>query len=202
MVVRVKRKLRSGSKLEHTIADYIRLHRESNGASFSEGFRFVVSWGLSFVLFSVIVSFINLPYLAREVLVVVLSVTVGVIVTFKPRFALRVVCSVLALVGFTFIVISLYTNVSELGFDAGLLGVGTSIMAIAIAVYALLLQTQQKKDVVSIGKSGRGVGNSKEGYVWIEEIKKFRCEYCRHSGKYYYYKTVGGIKRHIAGNHV
>lgn len=198
----MKRKLRSGSKLERTIANYIRVHRESNGASFGEGFRFVVSFGISFVLFGVIVSLVDLPYLASKVLVVVLSLTVGGVVTLKPRLALRVVCIVLAFVGFTFTVISLYVeNVSELGFNASLLGVGTSIMAIAIAVYALLIQTQQGKDVVSIDKSERGVRNSEEGYVWIEEIKKFRCEYCRSSGAYRYYRTLSGVKCHIAKEH-
>lgn len=199
----MKGKLRSGSKLERTIADYIHPHRESSGASFSEGFRFVVSGGVSFVLFSVIVTLINLPYVAREVLVVVLSLAVGVTVTFRPRFTLRVVCSALATIGFTFIVISLYTgNVSGLGFDAGLLGAGTSILAIAIAVYALLIQTEQKKDVVSMDESERGVRNSREDYVWVEEIEKFRCEYCNNLGRYRYYKTLSGIRRHIAKEHV
>jgi hypothetical protein len=202
IVLRVKRKLRSGSKLERTIANYIRVHRESNGASFGEGFRFVVSFGITFVLFGVIFSLGDLPYSASKVLVVVLSLTVGGVVTFKPTLALRVVCIVLAFVGFTFTVISLYVeNVSELGFNASLLGAGTSIMAIAIAVYALI-QTQQGKDVVSIDKSGRGVRNSEEGYVWIEEIKKFRCEYCKDLGRYRYYKTLSGIKKHIAREHV
>jgi hypothetical protein len=202
IVIRVKRKLRSGSKLERTIANYIRVNRQSSGESFGGGFRFIASFGISFVLFGVLVSIVDLPYVAKEVLVVVLSLTVGGVVTFKPRLALRVVCIVLAFVGFTFTVISLFVeNVSELGFNASLLGAGTSIMAIAIAVYALLIQKQQGKDVVSIDKNGKEVRNYEEGYVWIEEIKKFRCEYCKSSGAYRYYKTLSGVKSHIAKEH-
>ncbi len=38
-------------------------------------------------------------------------------------------------------------------------------------------------------------------YVWLQDIYKYRCEYCHKSGKYQYYKTTKGITRHIEDVH-
>jgi hypothetical protein len=83
-----------------------------------------------------------------------------------------------------------------------LLGAGASLVAIGIAIYALLIQTEQKEAGVNIGGSGKGTDNSKGVYVWVERIKKYRCEYCNDLGRYHYYKTLSGIKGHIAREHV
>lgn len=202
MAVGVKRESRLGSRLERTKAKSVRSHRESNGARFGNVFIFVVSFGITFVLLNVILSLVHLPDLASQVLVLVLPLTVAGVVATRTELALRVVCVVLAFVGIILTVTSLYVeNVSELRFNTGLLGAGTSIMAIAIAVYALLLQRTTDKDAVAKNKNGRRVRNSEEGYVWIERIKKFRCEYCRSSNAYRYHRTLSGAKRHIAKEH-
>jgi hypothetical protein len=198
MVLRMNRK----SKLGKIIED-VSLYYQSKREGFSNGFRFVLGWGLSVVLFSVITAIAHLTSLVRWIVVVVLSSIMGVIVTRKPRRTLTVVCILLALIGFTLVGLSLNEeNATKLGFNAGLLGTGAAVIAIAIAVYALLTQTQREEGVVSLSYSGMDMRNLKEGYIWVQEIKKFRCEYCKHSGRYRYYKTLSGIKKHIASKHV
>jgi hypothetical protein len=105
--------------------------------------------------------------------------------------------------GGAFIIGSLFEELgSEIKWDPGLLGAGASLVAIGIAIYALLIQTERKEAGASIGGSGKGKDNLEGIYVWVERIKKCRCEYCRDSGRHRYYKTLSGIKGHIAREHV
>lgn len=197
MVLRMNRKSKFGKIIED-----VSLYYQSKREGFSNGFRFVLGWGLSVVLFSVITAIAHLTSLVRWIVVVVLSSIMGVIVTRKPRLTLTVVCILLALIGFTLVGLSLNEeNATKLGFNAGLLGTGASVIAIAIAVYALVTQTQREEGVVSLSYSRMDMRNLKEGYIWVQEIKKFRCEYCKHSGRYRYYKTLSGIKEHITRKH-
>lgn len=39
-------------------------------------------------------------------------------------------------------------------------------------------------------------------YTWIDEIKKYRCDYCHKDGRYHYCKTLKGIKNHVTEAHL
>lgn len=39
-------------------------------------------------------------------------------------------------------------------------------------------------------------------YTWIEDIKKYRCDYCHKDGRYHYCKTLKGIKNHVTEAHL
>lgn len=169
----------------------------------SHGFGVTVSTGLAVILSYVIISIFNVPHEVKVVIMVGVCAIVASLLAFRPRLMITVVCIAVLFIGVTFIVGSINKEIiEEIGWDPILLGTGTSLIAIAIALYALIIQIWRKEDVVNISDSNKGMSDLKKGYVWLEEIKKYRCEYCKSSGKYYYCKTLGGIKRHIASKHV
>ena len=51
------------------------------------------------------------------------------------------------------------------------------------------------------GVSSKVVWDVNNPYRWLDDIKKFRCEYCLQLNKYHYCKTKAGIERHIANMH-
>lgn len=198
IVLRMNRK----SKLSGII-ERIKVSHKVRIEGISVGFKIIVAIALSYVLANVIASVFNLSASIRFILIAGLSVIVSLTVSIKPRLLLTVVCVMLSFIGFLFIVISLNKeNLSQIGWDPSLLGAGTSILALAIAVYAFLIYTERKEGVINISPSRRGMSDLEGGYVWIEEIKKYRCIFCLNVGTYYYCKTLGGIKRHIASKHL
>lgn len=198
MVLRMNRKLNLGKVIKGISLD-LKVKREG----FSRGFRVVVSSILAMVVAYIVGSVFHLSALAIWLVLIALCVIVSTIVSLKPRLLLTVVCIMLLWIGAMFIVGSLFEELrSEITWDPGLLGSGTSLVALAIALYALLSQTGRKEDAINVSESGRGMYNLKEGYIWVEEIRKYRCEYCKHLGRYHYYKTLSGIKGHIAREHV
>ena len=169
---------------------------------FSTGFKVVMSALLAWMLSFVISSIFNLSDPARWGVMIGLCVVASTIVSLRPRLLLTVACIMLAFMGGAFIIGALFEELrSQIKWDPGLLGAGASLVAIAIAMYALLIQTEQKEGGVNMGESGRSMDNLKEGYVWLDETRKYRCEYCRRSGKRHCCKTLGGIERHIASKH-
>jgi len=169
----------------------------------SLGFKIVASILLSFLLANVVGSVFGLPHSTRYIVTAVLAVIVSVTVSIKPRLLLTVVCVMLSLMGLIFIVVSLNEeSISEIEWDPSLLGAGTSLVALAIAVYVFLMYTERKEDVINISRGSRGVGELEGGYVWIEEIKKYRCMFCLSVGRYYYCRTLRGIRGHIMSKHI
>jgi hypothetical protein len=198
IVLRMKRKLRLGK-----IIRAIMLYYEEKQEGISRGFKVIMSIVLSLFVSGVIASVFNLSGTMQYVLMAGVCLTVSAIVSFKPKVVLAVVCVLVAIMGISFIAGSLNKeNVEQLVWDPSLLGAGTSLVAIGVALYALLTQMGRKEGAIDVSESGGGTHNLMVGYVWIEEIKKYRCEYCLSFGKYYYCKTLGGIKRHIASKHV
>jgi len=169
----------------------------------SVGFKIVVSIVLSYVLATAIAYVFNLSSSIRYVLVAVSSIIVSLLVSIKPRLLVGVVCVMLSFIGLLFIVVSMNEeSMTEIGWNASLLGSGASIIALAIALYALLMSTERRENVLNISLGRRGMHNLEGGYVWIEDIKKYRCVYCMNLGKYHDYKTLAGIKRHIRSKHI
>ena len=39
-------------------------------------------------------------------------------------------------------------------------------------------------------------------YTWIDDINKYRCDYCHKDGRYHYCKTMRGIKNHLTQAHL
>lgn len=183
----------------------IEAHYKVRRDGVSRGFRIVVSIVLSYILFSVIASIFNLSEIVRYVLIGTVSLGVAAIVSSKPRLVLTVVCVMLSFIGFMFVAVSFdKENIAEIGWEPSLLGAGVSLLAIAIALYALMRSTGREDDVLDSKRSGREVDSvgSEEGYAWIQEVRKYRCEYCRSLGKYSYCKTLVGMKRHIMSKHM
>lgn len=206
MVLRMKRKLRlmikeisNGCRIA---VERISSHYSKRRQGISHGFGVTVSTGLALILSYVIVSIFDVPDSMRWVIMVGVCVVVTSMVALKPRLMMTVVCIAVLFIGVTFIISSINEEIrEEVGWDPNLMGAGTSLIAIAIALYALVGQIWRKEHNVSINDSKKGMNNLKEDYVWIEEAKKYRCEYCKSSGRYYYCRTLGGIKRHIENRH-
>jgi len=169
---------------------------------FSIGFRAVMAGVLAYILSDIIATIFKLPFLAGGILVAVSCVGMLVIVFRYSELTLKVVCIILLVIGCLFAIVSVDENIDQIGWNLGLLGAGASLVAIAIALYSLLMQAKRKEDAVNTSDSVGGTDNLKKDYVWVEEIEKFRCEYCKHLGRYRYYKTLSGIKGHIAREHV
>jgi hypothetical protein len=170
---------------------------------FGRWFRIIVATVLAIVLSHAIAFEFNLSNSIRYLIMILLCVVVMVIVDIKPRLLLTVVCVMLLFIGVSFTVSSMtQDNTGGNVWDAGLLGVGVSLVALAVAVYVLQEQVGRKGDAVNISGNERDIHNLKDGYVWVEGRRKYRCEYCRNSGRYRYYRTLSGIKKHIAREHV
>ncbi|HUW47083.1 MAG TPA: hypothetical protein VMW50_15005 [Dehalococcoidia bacterium] len=169
---------------------------------FGRWFRIIVASALAIVGSHVIAFEFNLSDSMTYLIMLLLCVIVMTIVIIKPRLLLTVVCVTLLFIGVSFTTSSMnQDNVGENVWDSGLLGVGVSLVALAVAIYVLQAQVGRKRDAVNISGSERDVHNSEDGYVWVEESRKYRCEYCKDSGRCRYYKTLSGIKRHIAREH-
>lgn len=170
---------------------------------FGRWFRIIVTTVLAIVLSHAIAFDLNLSDSIRYLIMVLLCAVVIIIVNIKPRLLLTVVCVMLLFIGVSFTTSSMtQDNTGENVWDTGLLGVGVSLVALAVAIYVLQEQVGRKGDAVNIIGSERDIHNLKKGYVWLEEARKYRCEYCKNSGRSHYCKTLGGIERHIASKHV
>jgi len=156
------------------ILESIKSRHKVRREGISVGFITVVSIVLSYILFSIIASIFNLSQMIRYALIAGVSIVVSFTISLKPRLVITLVCVMLAFISFIFVAISLNPeNIEQIGWDASLLGAGTSLLAIAIALYALMRTTGRKEDVLNLKRSGRDINNldSEEGYKWIEEIK-------------------------------
>jgi hypothetical protein len=170
---------------------------------FSRWFRVIVTTVLAIVVSHAIAFDLNLSDPIRYLVMILLCAIVMPIVAIKPRLALTVVCIMILFLGVSFTVSSMTVdNTGEKVWDTGLLGVGVSLVALAAAIYVLQEQVGRKGDAVNISGSGRDIRDSRNGYAWVEEERKYRCEYCRDSGRYRYYRTLSGIKKHIEREHV
>jgi hypothetical protein len=170
---------------------------------FGVWFRIIMTTALAIVASHVIAFSFNLSTGMRFVIMVLFCVVVMVILGIRPRLLLMVVCVTLLFMGVLFTVGSMSRdNMGETVWDSGLLGVGVSLVALAVTIYVLQDQVGRKRDAVNISGSERDVHNSEDGYVWLEESRKYRCEYCKRLGKRHCCKTLGGIERHIASKHV
>lgn len=159
---------------------------------------------LSAVLVLIITTSFQLSRLIEYLIMIPICMIMAVIVArIGRKWVLRIICFLVFSIGVSLVFLSQNEElISEISWDPSLLGAGSSVIAIAIAFYALLTQSERRGEGVNTSGSGRNISNSKEGYVWLEETKKYRCEYCLNFGKYHYCKTLGGIKRHIARKHV
>jgi len=170
---------------------------------FGRWFRIIVTTVLAIVVSHAIAFDLNLSEPIRYLVMIVLCVVVMTTVTIKPRLVLTVVCVMILFLGVSFTVSSMTVdNTGEKVWDTGLLGVGVSLVALAAAVYVLQDQVGRKGDGVSISGSERVIRDSRNGYAWVVERRKYRCEYCRDSGRYRYHRTLSGIKKHIEREHV
>ena len=170
---------------------------------FGRWFRIIVTTVLAIVASHAIAFAFNLSDSIRYLIMVLLCVIVMAILLIKPRLLLTVICVTLLFIGVSFTISSInQDNMGENVWDSGLLGVGVSLVALAVAIYVLQEQVGRKGDAVNISGGERDIRNLKDGYVLVEESRKYRCEYCKDSGRYRYYKTLSGIKKHIAREHV
>jgi len=170
---------------------------------FGRWFRIVVASVLAIVASHAIAFDFNLSSSISYLIMILLCAIVITILLIKPRLLLTVVCVTLLFIGVSFTTSSMHQdNMGENVWDSGLLGVGVSLVALAVAIYVLQDQVGRKGNAVNISGSERDIHNLKDGYVWVEESRKYRCEYCKDSGRCRYYKTLSGIKKHIAREHV
>jgi hypothetical protein len=161
-----------------------------------------VSATLAYFLTYIITTAFQLSAFIKYPLMMALCIIASVIVIERPRLVLSIVCILLFAIGVSLVFIAQNEElINKISWNPSLLGAGASIIAISIAFYALIIQTEQRREDKNPTDSARKLSNSRKGYVWLEETEKYRCEYCLHSGKYQYYKTLGGIKRHIAKKH-
>jgi hypothetical protein len=207
IVLRMNRKSKLGRIMERVsrsskgIMEEITEDRKVEG--FGRWFRIVVTTVLAIVTSHAIAFNLNLSDSMRYVIMVLLCCIVIIILTIKPRLSLTVICVALLFIGVSFTISSMSKdNMGENVWDSGLLGVGVSLVALAVAIYVLQEQIGRKGDAVNINESERYINNLEDGYVWVEESRKYRCEYCKDSGRYRYYKTLSGIKMHIEREHV
>lgn len=67
---------------------------------------------------------------------------------------------------------------------------------------------QRPLTAVAAAKATPAVKTKKAGlkaegmYTWIDDIKKYRCDYCYKDGRYHYCKTLKGIKNHVTEAHL
>jgi len=153
---------------------------------------------LALFLLYMITPVFHLSGALRYTIMFVLCTCISLVVTLKPRWVLWTVCLFLLFIGLALIFLSQSEELlSQINWNPSMLGAGVSTMALAIAFYILALERRQVEE--------RQLTNSsklpKEGYVYLEDVEKYRCEHCLHFGKYRYYKTLIGIKRHITRNH-
>ena len=181
------------------VKDKVRLSRRNDGIT--RWVRVATSASLALVLTYIITSALNLSIFVKYPVMIILCVIMSVLVSFRPRWVLTVICVLIFFIGILLIILAQNKEViMVIGWDPGLLGAGASIVAIAIAVYTLLVQIGQREENLNGGE--KKISGLKNGYLWLEETKKYRCEYCNHSGRYHYFKTLSGIKGHIAKKHV
>lgn len=195
---RIMERVSRGSK--GIIEELIQDHKVEG---FGRWFRIVVATVLAIVTSHAIAFDFNLSDSMRYLIMVLLCLIVITILLIKPRLLLTVVCIALLSIGVSFTTSSMnQDNMGENVWDSGLLGVGVSLVALAIAIYVLQEQVGRKGNAANMSGSARDMHNLEDGYVWIEESRKYRCEYCKDSGRYRYYKTLSGIKKHITREHV
>ena len=170
---------------------------------FGMWFRILVTSALAIVVSNVIAFQFNLSNPIRILIMVLLCVVVMPIIDIKPRLSLTVVCITILFIGVVFTVDSMFKdNMGEVVWDSGLLGVGVSLVALAVAIYVLQDQVGRNRNAPNMSVSERDINSLKDGYVWVEERREYRCEYCNNLGRYRYYKTLSGIRKHIAREHI
>lgn len=203
----MKRKSKLGRILERVGRGWrMMIERLFHGSAiegFGRWFRIIVTTVLAIVVSHAIAFDLNLSEPVRYLVMILLCAVVMITVTIKPRLVLTVVCVMILFLGVSFTVSSMTVdNTGEKVWDTGLLGVGVSLVALAAAIYVLQEQVGRKGYAVNISGSERDIRDSKNGYAWVEERRKYRCEYCRDSGRYRYYRTLSGIKKHIEREHI
>lgn len=177
--------------------------RLSRMTSFLYWLRIGISAVLALALTYIILSSFDLPNSVKYPLMITLCAITSVISGLRPGLFLRIICILVFFIGVCLIILAKYIEVIEvLGWDPGLLGAGASIVAVSLAVYTLLVQREGKEEIVNLDGSEKKIHGLKKGYVWLDEARKYRCEYCKNSGRSHYCKTLGGIERHIASKHV
>jgi hypothetical protein len=164
----------------------------------------VISAGLLAVVLSYIVgSVFRLSGPVYYVIMVTMCLFTSFLSVFRPRWFVRLICALVFCIGvFLIFLASDKELIGLLTWDPGLLGAGASIVALAVAFYGLLVQRKEREEIVKVNGSEVKISDLENGYVWLGESGKYRCEYCRRSGRYHYYKTLTGIKGHIARKHV
>jgi hypothetical protein len=164
--------------------------------------RVCVSALLAWALTYIIMSAFNLPVSMKYPVMVTMCVVTSTIVSLRPKWVLFIIFFLMFLIGLSLIVLSVNKEAVKLiEWDPGLLGAGASVIAIAIAFYTLIVQEGQRVKKEGLNGGEQRISDLKEEYVWLEETRKYRCGYCLSVGKYYYCKTSGGMKRHIARKH-
>jgi len=170
------------------------------------GFNSVVAALLALVLLYMITPFFHLSGALRYTIMIILCIVMSVVVSLKPRWVITTICILVLFIGVTLLSLAQNKEIaSQIAWDPSMLGAGASIVALAITFYMLLIQIRPREEAIQLTDGERHISyskkNAKKGYVWLENTKKYRCEYCLYLGKYHYCKTLGGIKRHIAREH-
>jgi hypothetical protein len=158
---------------------------------------------LAVVLSYIITSAFELPRSIRYLIMAILCIITSLISSLRPRLFLRLICFLIFSIGVSLLFLANNKElIGLLGWDPGLLGAGASIVALAVAFYGLIVQREQEKETVKVNGGEMRISGLQKGYEWLEDRKKYRCEYCKRSGRYHYCKTLSGIKGHIARKHV
>ena len=138
----------------------------------SRGIRVAVSATLALVLTYIITSSLNLSDLIKYTIMFTLCFITSVIVASRPKFVLTVICILVFSIGVLLVLLAQNQKlISEIGWDASLLGAGASIIAIAIAFYALLIQTGQREEANNLTDSGRKISNSKKVMYGLKKLR-------------------------------
>jgi hypothetical protein len=163
----------------------------------------VISAGLLAAVLSYIVgSIFKLSGPVYYVIMVAMCLFTSFLSIFRPRWFVRLVCALVFCIGvFLVFLASDKELIGLLAWDPGLLGAGASIVALAVAFYGLVVQREEREGTVKVNGSEVKISDLENGYVWLEETGKYRCEYCKDSGRYRYYKTLSGVRGHITREH-
>jgi len=98
--------------------------------------------------------------------------------------------------------------VGTAGLAAGMIGSGDAQFVCLACNHRWQISTSQKARTASTPTKSRAIKTTsqprvkpKDPYTWLDDIQKYRCEYCYREGKYHYCKTLKGIKNHLVNLH-
>ena len=166
----------------------------------------ILSAFLAVVILYIVAPIFHLSGILRYTIMIILCTCTSLIVILKLSWVLSAICLLVMFIGVALVFLAQNKEIiAQISWNPSMLGAGASLIALALAFYMLFIERGQSEEPTQLADGERRISNLKEkpekGYIWLENIEKYRCDYCLYLGRYHYCKTLGGIKRHIARKH-